>query len=218
MQIFNKDIDSFDKILLIITYFIRLALVLAIFTEIYNQRWNLLFTTTLILILTFIPTFFEKKFRIDIPLEIEIIIIMFIYASLFLGERSGFYTTFWWWDVLLHIGSGVVLGFFGFLILYVLYSQNKVHGSPVWIAVFSFCFALAIGALWEIFEFAVDNFFGLNMQKSGLDDTMWDLIVDSIGALLTSFVGYYYLKGKKEGLFNRVIMKFVKDNPKLFKK
>ncbi len=217
MQILNKETDRFDKILLLITYIIRLVLAIAIVTEILNQRWALLFTTSLIFILTFIPTIFEKRFKIDIPLEIEIIIIIFIYASLFLGEIKSFYTTYLWWDILLHISSGIVLGFFGFLILYVLYSQDKVHGSPIWIAVFSFCFAVAIGAIWEIFEFAVDNIFGFNMQKNGLNDTMWDLIVDSLGALITSTIGYYYLKDKKKGLFNRIILKFVKKNPKFFK-
>ena len=38
------------------------------------------------------------------------------------------------------------------------------------------CFAITIGALWEVFEFGMDQLFGLNMQKSGLLDTMGDLI------------------------------------------
>ena len=31
---------------------------------------------------------------------------------------------------------------------------------------------MMIGAVWEIFEYGMDQTFGLNMQKSGLDDTM----------------------------------------------
>jgi hypothetical protein len=41
----------------------------------------------------------------------------------------------------------------------------------------------------------MDSLFGINMQKSGLPDTMWDLIVDALGALLVSIVGYFYLRG-----------------------
>ena len=62
----------------------------------------------------------------------------------------------------------------------------------------------------------MDQIFGLNMQKSGLIDTMWDLIVDSIGALLTSLVGYFYIRGKKLPLFTRFLQKFSKENPKYF--
>jgi hypothetical protein len=44
-------------------------------------------------------------------------------------------------------------------------------------------FAVAVGAVWEIFDFSMDEPFGTDMQKamfgdpSGLTDTMWDLIV-----------------------------------------
>ena len=50
-----------------------------------------------------------------------------------------------------------------------------------------------MGALWEILEFAIDQTFGTTMQKSGLVDTMWDLIVDGLGALTISILGYGYL-------------------------
>jgi hypothetical protein len=47
--------------------------------------------------------------------------------------------------------------------------------------------------LWEIFEFAGDQLFGMNMQKEGLTDTMWDLIVDTLGAFVAAVFGYFYL-------------------------
>jgi len=47
----------------------------------------------------------------------------------------------------------------------------------------------SIGALWEVFEFGMDQIFGMNMQKSGLVDTMGDLIVDAIGAGLAAMSG-----------------------------
>ncbi len=46
----------------------------------------------------------------------------------------------------------------------------------------AFSFAVSIGTLWEVFEFGMDILFGLSMQKSGVIDTMDDLIVDAIGA------------------------------------
>jgi len=176
----------------------------------------LLFSSSLILILTFLPYLFERTYRVNLPIEFEFVIILFLYASLFLGEIHAYYTKFWWWDVVLHTSSGIALGFAGFLIMYVLYYKDKVKAKPIWIAIFAFCFAVAIGAVWEIFEFAMDQFFGLNMQKSGLIDTMWDLIVDSIGAMLTSFIGYFYVRGKKTPLFTRFLQKFTKENPKYF--
>lgn len=42
---------------------------------------------------------------------------------------------------------------------------------------------IAIGALWEIFEWRSDAWFGTSLSP-GNDDTVGDLVRDSIGALL----------------------------------
>lgn len=199
-----------------VTSFIRLTLLIAIGWGLYDRRYVLAILSFAIFFLTYLPSLIERKYRIELPDELELLTILFIYASLFLGELHGYYTRFWWWDVVLHISSGFALGFTGFLILYILYYKNKIAANPFLISLFSFCFALAIGALWEIFEFFIDSNFGFNMQKSGLRDTMWDLIVDSGGAFFFSFIGYFYLKGKKTPIVSRIINNFVRNNRELF--
>jgi hypothetical protein len=208
------DVDRVQKYFII---FLRITIIVAIIGALWNSRWSLLFVSSLILFLTFLPMFFEKRYRINLPIEFEFVIILFIYASLFLGEIHSYYSKFWWWDVVLHTSSGISLGFVGFLIMYVLYFQNKINARPIWIVVFSFCFGVAIGAVWEIFEFSMDQILGFNMQKNGLSDTMWDLIVDVLGSFLVSFVGYFYIKGKKIPLFTRLLNKFSKENPEYFR-
>lgn len=207
-----------EKIHRIVSYTIRIALLVAIVSAVINSRWTVLFASCLTLFLTFLPAIIERNYKIDLPVEFELVIVIFIYAAIFLGEVHGYYTRFWWWDVVLHTGSGAALGFAGFIILYVLYTEEKIKAKPFTIALFSFCFAVAIGAVWEIFEFTMDNFFGMNMQKSGLVDTMWDLIVDSLGAFLASILGYVYMKGGNTRLFERLIRRFISKNPHLFKK
>ena len=182
----------------------------------YHQRWSLLFATFLVLLFSYFPSFIERKYDIFLPIEYEFLMVLFIYVSLFLGSVHSYYTRIWWWDILLHVSSGLVLGFCGFLLLYVLYYKNKITSKPFWLVFFSFCFALALGTLWEIFEFSMDQSFGLNMQKSGLIDTMWDLIVDALGAFVTSLLGYFYIQGKKTPLFHRLLQKFEKRNPRFF--
>lgn len=89
---------------------------------------------------------------------------------------------------------------------------------------FAFLYAVTIGTLWEIFEFSMDQFFGLNMQKpmlgdpSGLTDTMWDIIVNTIGALVISFMGWRYLKSKQTFFVRKWIRSFIQKNPSLFEK
>jgi len=215
---FKKNKRIGDKITFAVSLFIRVSLIFAIVLAIFNNRWAVLFVSSLTLVLTFLPALIERNYKIYLPAEFEFIIVLFIYASIFLGGVKGYYTKIWWWDVVLHTGSGVVLGFVGFLIVYVLYYERKVRTSPLFIALFSFCFAVAIGAIWEVFEFVMDTNLGLNMQKSGLIDTMWDIIVDCLGALFASVLGYFYVKKGKSFLFSRAMNKFIRENPSLFEK
>jgi hypothetical protein len=179
------------------------------------------FESLVIMLVTFLPVLMARYFHIRIPLEFDTMAVVFIYMSLFLGEVQDFYFRFWWWDLVLHAGSGFLVGVMGFLLVYVM-NQNKridMHLSPKFIALFAFMFAQGIGSLWEIFEFAMDIFFGLNMQKSGIVDTMWDLIVNGISALAVSLLGYGYLKAAGDNSFlEQVIHKFITANPRIFRK
>ncbi|MFN2436577.1 MAG: hypothetical protein ABR513_05760 [Desulfotignum sp.] len=175
--------------------------------------------------ITFFPLLLEKKFRVFIPPEFVLVSIAFVFASLFLGEIHGYYTRYWWWDIALHTGSGILLGIVGFLLVHVLNETEDigVHLKPGFVALFAFLFAVGMGALWEIFEFGMDSFFGTNMQKkmlddpSGLTDTMWDLIVDTLGAMVIAVIGYGYIKtARNESFLERWINAFIRNNPRLF--
>jgi len=84
---------------------------------------------------------------------------------------------------------------------------------------------MAFGTIWEIFEFTMDQVFGMNMQKpmlndpSGLTDTMWDLIIDAIGAGIISSLGYIHLRNKgSDSFLEKWIDEFIERNPRLFRK
>ncbi|NIP58646.1 MAG: hypothetical protein GWM92_10095, partial [Gemmatimonadetes bacterium] len=137
---------------------------------------------------------------------------------LFLGEIQGYYVRYAWWDKVLHTSSGFLLGVLGFLLVYVLNQDERIDLSmkPGFVALFAFAFSVAVGALWEIFEFAMDSFFGMNMQKSGLVDTMWDLIVDSVGALAVALLGYAWMTRDTDSFLEDWIESFIEANPRLF--
>ena len=140
--------------------------------------------------------------------------------AIFLGEVHGYYTRFWWWDLVLHSSSGFLLGIAGFVLVYVLNEEKRMvqKMKPGFIALFGFAFALALGAVWEIFEFSLDTVFGLQMQKSGLIDTMGDLIVDTLGAAFIALLGYFFIRKGKLFIFDRMIHRFVEKNKRLFMK
>ena len=187
----------------IVVTLITLSLIYAIIFSVYRENYLTLFVSIATLALVFLP-FFIRRLKIALPTEIETVIVLFIYATLYLGEAHDFYFKYWWWDNLLHGFSAIVFGFIGFTVLYFMVNRHELNAKPWALAIFSFSFAIAVGALWEIFEFSLDTFFNLNTQKSGLPDTMGDLIVDAIGALLSSAIAFVYLKTKKRLIFKGI--------------
>lgn len=207
-----------DRIIFYISIFLRVVLVGAAVFSVVFGNWTALFASVLAFVLSFLPALIERNFNVLVPAEFEIVISIFLFASLYLGEVQGYYTKFWWWDVVLHGSSGIIFGLIGFVILYIFYTEKKIKTNPFFIVLFSFTFGIAVGSLWEIVEFSIDSIFEFNLQKSGLQDTMWDIIVDAIGAFIASVFGYQYLKRVKESWLHKILQPFFEENPRYQKK
>jgi uncharacterized membrane protein YjdF len=177
-----------------------------------------------IMAVTIAPALFRTRLPVEIPSEIEVVAVLFIFATLFLGEIHDYYQRYWWWDMVLHTTSGLLLGMLGFMIVYVL-NENRhvdVHMRPAFVALFAFFFAVGLGAIWEIFEFAMDRVFGTDMQPatpgdpSGLTDTIHDLIVDTVGAAVVSLFGWRYIARARTSHVDNWAKRFIDRNPRLF--
>lgn len=204
-----------------ISIILKLILVVGAALLLWGEQYQAAMETMLILGITFLPRLLHSRYELRIPYEFESLAILFVCLALFFGEVLDFYNRYWWWDLFLHTQSGFLLGVTGFLLVYVLNENDNIEMdlSPGFISLFACMFAIGIGALWEIFEFFMDQTFGLNMQKSGLVDTMWDLIVDTIGAVVISVMGYGYLRTmERDSFLERWIDRFIQTNPHLFRK
>lgn len=150
-----------------------------------------------------LPSILERRLRFELPGLLYGFYIVFLYCAIFLGEVRSFYYLFPRWDSILHFFSSMMTGFFGLMVVTILNRDRHVsmNLSPLFVCLFAFCFSVTIGSLWEIYEFLGDGLFGLNMQKfmtaqgellvghDALRDTMKDIIVDVLGALLASVIG-----------------------------
>ena len=202
-----------------LSLFLKLSLLIGALLMFFQARYQAMAEILIILFITFLPLILGKRFDVQIPHGFETLAVIFLYMSLFLGESQGYYTRFWWWDLVLHSGSAFLLGILGFLLVYILNEKEEIglDLKPGFVALFAFMFAVGMGTIWEIFEYFMDQVFGLNMQKSGLQDTMWDLIVDVIGAAIISFLGWGYIQTREADSFlERWIADFINKNPHLF--
>ncbi len=136
-------------------------------------------------------------FIMKIPKLLEMIYYVFVLAAIGGGSLFDFYTIIPVYDLILHTTFGFVACYFALF----LFVKNKIK-MPISIKL-TFCFLASMGlaALWEIYEFAGDVLFGLDSQKAietGVVDTMEDMVVNALGALI--FVIIYtvdYVKKSK---------------------
>ena len=162
------------------------------------------------LVVMFLPALLEKHLRITVPNYIYVMYFIFLYCAIYLGEVRSFFYVMPQWDTFLHGFSAMMLGSLGFSLVSILNDSKRTHVqlSPLFVGLFAFCFAIAMGALWEIYEFSFDGLLGMNMQKFRLEDgtllighealrdTMEDIITDALGALIVSVVGALTMKKK----------------------
>lgn len=195
-----------EKVQLYISLALKTLLGLLAVLSLLRGEYFTVFASLLVLVISFLPAIIGHSFKIRLPHEIDLTLTIILYLHYVLGEYEGFYNKVAWWDLFLHSGNSVILGLVGFVFAYVLLMTSRVSAKPFFIALFSLSLSVFIGVLWEIFEFAMDQIFGFNMQKSGLVDTMTDLMADVLGAFFMSLLGFFYIKRPWPGLLHKAVL------------
>lgn len=147
----------------VLRFIVIVSLVLSCIRKDYESAW----VCVLVLVLYMLPRIVQQNFHIELPSALEIIILVLIFAGEILGELRSYFTYFPHWDTLLHTTSGFVSAAFGYSMVDLL-NRNKpehIQLSPIYLALVSFCFSMTVGVIWEFFEFGMDNFFHMDMQK-----------------------------------------------------
>lgn len=241
---------------------IEILLLVLVFGTIIRQfflgNYHNMLLGILTILLFGIPDFVEKKFRVTIPLGLKTVILLFIFAAEILGEINAFYVKIPLWDTMLHTTNGFLMAAIGFALIDLFNRSERFtfRMSPFFVAFVAFCFSMTVGVIWEFFEFSMDSFFGLDMQKDwivdtihsvklnpdglnepvtvtvnslvvngeewnlggyldiGIVDTMKDLLVNFVGAVVFSVIGIIYLKNRGEGKLASTLIPQVRDTEK----
>ena len=204
-----------ERIELLIVILLQLAICVVTVAALIREQHIIAFAGCLTFAMTFAPWIIERRLGVQMPIELTLVTCVFLYAAFALGEVEGFYARFPWWDLMLHGFSAFIIGLIGFLLVYSFYMTHRIRVAPIFVALIASAFAVTIGTVWEIFEFLMDWLFGLNMQKSGLIDTMTDLLVNIIGAFLAALIGYRYVKGTAFHISRRLIEHLVQRGPRI---
>ncbi len=233
----------YDRKTFIVYKILRVLIIVVMIRQIFQGNIENALLCVLSLILLLLPVLIERRFKVDLPVTLEISILLFIFASEILGEINNFYGVFKDFDTILHTLNGFLCASIGFSLVYLLNENiESFNLSPVFVVLVSFCFSMTVGVCWEFFEYGMDSFVGTDMQKDtfitdiksvslnkegknevvripdikstilesgdskniifdkyldiGLLDTMDDLLVNFIGAVVYSIFGFLYIKNK----------------------
>lgn len=237
-------------------YFVIRAVVVAyMLYSLAEQEYENAITSAITLLLLFVPSFIEKKMKIELPSFLELLVTIFVFSSIILGGVADYYEKFPYFDTVLHTINGFICAAVGFGLIDIMNNNSKfkLSLSPIFVCLFSFCFSMTAGVIWEFFEYGIDMFLGKDMQRDtiihsinsillsrdsagenvtviknisqtsingnklwidgyldiGLIDTMNDLLVNFIGAVVFNTFGFIYLKnrGKKISFINNLVPK-----------
>ena len=135
-----------------------------------------------------------------LPFSYYAAIVLFACAAQYFGMMFDFYHMFWWYDVVIHFFSGILLGAVGYFLCRLLCKKAQTVLPASVTVLFAVFFSVACAGLWEIYEYCSDVFFGLQTQNNGMqsaiDDTMQDIIAGTVSAALYGCGLALFLKRK----------------------
>lgn len=186
-----------------LSWLMKLGMAGLVPVEVYRGEYLFSLAIAFAVLLSLVPSLVERNYNVTLPFEFDLLITLSLFLHTFFGEGFDFYERYWFWDKALHLYGGGVVGLLAFVSAYTLHYTRKVRLTIPFIGLFTVTFAVAVGGLWEIGEFAVDELLAKNTQR-GLNNTMWDLINDLIGGAVAAVLGMVYVRFSKPMIRKRL--------------
>ena len=160
------------------------------------------------LLITFVPALLERNYRIPLDpwLGLWITLAVFLHTM----GSAGLYTRIGWWDHLTHAMSASLVAGVGYTFARAVdLHSDRIHFPRKFFFVYVLVVVLSFGVIWELFEFGLDiaaDATGISMPlaQHGLDDTVRDLMFNSLGALLVAAFGQAHLSGVSERVLEQL--------------
>lgn len=201
----NKKTHLISVIILVLCIIVSIGSIIALFI-LKKAKFENVFPIAVLVVLLFLPYYLKILFKVRCSDWLSIFYYIFSTTSLVLGSGWRFYDFVLFYDIYLHVTSGVILSVVAYSMLYNFQRERSTNLSPLLVFFFCVGFASFIGVIWEMIEFTIDVTMDMNMQiyrtpddvilfgKDAIYDTMKDLISNTVGALITSSYLTYHSK------------------------
>lgn len=204
----KKDpIGTIPKGQLIFWIIVRVSLIICSAYSFINGDLVMGFESVFCFIFTHLWDMFQifgnGSFIEEVPPISQTALNLIIFIGIPFGSYLSLFDRIWWFDIFMHLMSGVVCAVFGYDFA-VIIQRKKGQCAATLAALFSIMFALSIAVGWEFYEFLMDTLHGTNLQLAkageetagfdlskyhneygylGLFDTMTDMITNATGGI-----------------------------------
>ena len=76
--------------------------------------------------------------KLNIPIILKIVFVLFIFATIVLGEVNSFYELIPIWDDMIHLVQGFFVASIGFSVIYTLFKNKKINNLTKFIIIILF--------------------------------------------------------------------------------
>ena len=181
--------------------------------SIWQQDWLWVFACFFGFLLSISPIIIKRNIRISVHWLIEFLLVFVISLHVWGGVLHLYSLPFY--DKIAHFLASAIVAFFALIVVYIIdVFSPRIHMDLVMMGFFIAIFTVAMGVMWEIAEFLSDLLFsgGKPVAQISLQNTMWDLIADSIAGILIGVVGAI---GIRRGEFKEILFYLSKEAKKL---
>lgn len=170
-----------------------------------------------------VPPVLWRVCRLRPVLLAELVFDWFVFAAVPFASLFGAYDLIPYWDKILHFLSGFLFAVLGTAVYFAKKPGHALDPADAFnAALYTWMFAMMSAVLWEIWEYLV-SFSGADPQQvaaTGVGDTMGDIIVCTVGGLLTALSCWKYLRHGGKGhtglmmrLFEAVYRENIRNRP-----
>lgn len=189
--------NKYSKTAVFLAALLEIIIIITAITSVAANDWKIFklsLITIVLLILPFLITHASNKKKLLLPPGFQLISLTFFFLALYFGEINDFYMKYLWWDLMLHVAFGCYMVIISLYLMKGTIKKEKDASQKRFVmftAIFAFSISIALGTVWELFEFAGDYFLKMGMVKGGLEDTSSDLSVKMLASFITSAIYYY---------------------------
>lgn len=154
------------------------------------------------LVITALPALLKRNYEVPLDpwLGLWITLAVFLHTM----GSAGLYARIGWWDHLTHAMSASLVAGIGYTFVRALdIHHDNIRLPGRFTFVFILIVVMAFGVIWELFEFGLDiaaDETGITMPlaQHGLDDTVRDMMFNTLGAIVVATFGQVHLSGVAE--------------------